>query len=105
MKMASCVQLCKTWHIRSWKDGGREEILYGSNNFIYMRLRASEADKQPLGSGKDYVEWHHVHAVGLGSGDEQRHHRSLRRGVRFGFVEPLSWGLETAGTERCGDRA
>jgi hypothetical protein len=51
-----------------------------------MSLRAAEADEQPLGSGQDYVEWHHVHAVGLESGDEQRHYRSLRRGLRFGFV-------------------
>ncbi len=68
-----------------------------------MPLRASEADEQPLGTGQDYVEWHHLHALGLEPGDEQRHHRSLRRGLRFGFAEPLYGGVEAAGAEcRCG---
>jgi hypothetical protein len=57
-------------HALRERDGRREEINYGSNNFIYMPLRTSEADEQPLGSGEDYSEWHHIHALGLGSGDE-----------------------------------
>jgi hypothetical protein len=73
-------------HALRERGGRREEIRDGSNNFIYLPLRTSEADEQPLGSGQDHVEWHYVHAVGLGSRDEQRHHRSLRRRLRFGFV-------------------
>jgi hypothetical protein len=67
-------------------DERREETFYGSNDFIYMPLWTSEANEQPLGTGPDYVEWHYVHALGLGSCVEQRHYRSLRRGVRLGFV-------------------
>jgi len=58
-----------------------------------------------LGSGQDYVEWYHVHAVGLESRVEQRHYRSLRRGVRFGFAEPFAWWMEAARSEGRGDRA
>jgi hypothetical protein len=75
----------------------RGEYTYGSNNFIYLPLRTSEADEQSLGSGPDYVAWRHFHALGLGYGDEQRHHRSLRGGLRFGFVQPLPWRVEAAG--------
>jgi hypothetical protein len=73
-------------HVLRERDGRREEMGYGSNNFIYLPLRTTEADEQPLGFGQDYIAWHHVHAVGLGSCAEQRHYRSLRRRLRLGFV-------------------
>src|ERR1700730_5761363 len=82
----------------------RGDLIWQQQLYLHAFV-ASETDKQPLGSGQDYVEWHHVHAVGLGSGDEQRHYRSLRRGVRFGFAEPFAWGVEAGGTKGARDRA
>jgi hypothetical protein len=87
-------------HALRERGGRREEIRDGSNNFIYLPLRTPEADEQSLGSGQDYGEWHHFHALGLGSRAEQRHYRSLRGGLRFSSVQPLPWGVEAAGTER-----
>ena len=89
--------------MRSVAYGWRKEIRYGSNNFIYLRLRAAEEDEQSLGSGQGDEAWDYVHALGLGSCNEQRHRGALRRGLRVGFAEPLAWRLEEAGTERHGN--
>ena len=44
-----------------------KEAGYGSSDTFYVRLRGSEEDEQPLGSGQDDEERHYVYAMGLES--------------------------------------